>query len=141
MIKEFVERWEANKVAVRVVFEAAHPEDYAAIIKAVISQITTDEYSQLCPDPDRIHQLDDGSYQGTLVFVIAEKGYQPSKYYYCMIRYGSCSACDTLTGIKNYSDDKPTKEQVDQYMMLALHTVQWLKPMEQSDFSCDEVAS
>lgn len=141
MIKEFVERWDKNKGSIRSMFEAGHPEDYEAIVKAVISNITTDSYGCCAPDPDKIHQINDGDYQGTLLFVIAEKGYQPSKYYYCMVSYGSCSGCDTLEAIRCHDSGKPSKEQVDQYMMLALHIVQWIKPMEQSDYVCDEVQS
>ena len=70
-----------------------------------------DEYGD--PDPNRIHEIDDGDYQGTLVYVIAAKDYQPDDYWYVKIGYGSCSACDTLEAIRNFSDEKPTPEQVE----------------------------
>jgi hypothetical protein len=139
MIKKFVERWENNKPAIRAVFEAAHPICYKDVVKTVIQNITSEKYGDFCPDPERIHQINDCHSQGTLVFVIGEKGYQPSNYYYCKVSYGSCSGCDTLESIRLYNTDRPTKQQVDQYMMLALHIVQWLKPMEDSIWSCDLV--
>ena len=45
------------------------------------------------------------------------------------VGYGSCSGCDTLEGIRHYNDDKPTEEQVRDYMTLALHIVQGMKRM------------
>ena len=79
--------------------------------------------------PERIHKIDDGDYQGTLLFVIAAKGYQPSKYWAVSVGYGSCSGCDTLEGIKSDGDygESPNKQQIADYMTLALHIVQGLK--------------
>ncbi len=127
MIKELVARWEQNKPQIRKSFEVKHPKDYKDLVKTVVENITSKEYGELSLDPERIHQIDDGDYQGTLVFVIAEKGYQPSKYYSVLVDYGSCSACDSLQSIRDYSDGPPTKNQVDEYMTLALHIVQKLK--------------
>lgn len=110
--------------ALRKKFAAAHPEDYAAVVKAVVEVVSDDL------DPERVHAIDDGHYQGTLVFVIAEAGYQPSRYWYVMVAYGSCSGCDTLEGIRKYDDDPPTEKQIDLYMTLALHVVQGLKEMD-----------
>lgn len=81
------------------------------------------------PDPARIYQIDDGGYEGTLVFVIGAGGYKPSRYWYVKVGYGSCSVCDTLQAIRGYEGDAPTKEQVDAYMTLALHIVQGLREM------------
>ncbi len=129
MIKEFVDLWDKRKEDVRKMFEQGHPEDYMEIVKNVVSILKTDEYGSI--DPERIHQIDDGDYQGTLLFVIAEDSYQPSNYWYVKVEYGSCSGCDTLEGIRCYDwNDTPSKDQVDDYMTLALHIVQELKKME-----------
>ena len=40
------------------------------------------------PGLERIHRIDDGDYQGTLVFVIGGKGYQLSTYWYVKVSYG-----------------------------------------------------
>lgn len=130
MIKEAVDRWETNKQKISDTFAKEHISDYKALVKVVIENITSeDDYSEFNPSPDRIHQIDDGDYQGTLVFVIAAKSYQPSDYWYVRVSYGSCSGCDTLQAISGYSDEKPTEKQVKEYMTLALHVVQGLKLM------------
>src|SRR5690606_41690756 len=100
---------------------------YRAVVKAVCQVITPDDYGDI--DPERIHEIDDGDYQGTLVYVIAATGYQPDDYWYVRVGYGSCSGCDTLEAIKEYSDEPPTDDQVAQYMPLALHIVQGLRKM------------
>lgn len=130
MIKNIVQRWEANKSAIEDGFRKAHPDDYVDIIRHVVSHITSeDDYDEDNLDPNRIHVIDDGDYQGTLVYVIAEKGYQPNDYWYVKVSYGSCSGCDTLQAIKGYDDESPTDEQVKDYMTLALHIVQGIKKM------------
>ncbi len=123
MIKEIVDKWEANKELIRQAFILKQPENYGELVGTVIAHITND----VGPDPQRIHEIDDGDYQGTLLYVIASKGYQPDSYYYCKISYGSCSGCDTLEDIKEcMSGDK----KIEGYMQLALHVVQNLKEME-----------
>lgn len=128
MISEFVNEFMIKKLELRKIFKQKHPDDYKEIVKNVISIISNND-SYDCPDPNRIHVIDDGDYQGTLVFVIAAKGYQPFDYWYVQVNYGSCSGCDTLQGIRDYGDELPTEKQVDEYMTLALHIIQGLKKM------------
>lgn len=123
----------AAQPALREEFARGHPEDYKAVVATVVRAITADDYGECALDPERIHVIDDGRYQGTLVFVIAEKGYTPSAYWYCKVSYGSCSGCDTLQCLRGYDDGPPTAEQVDGYMTLALHIVQGLKLMESDE--------
>lgn len=130
MIEQFVTRWNENKDKLETRFAESHPTDYETIVTEVVKIVTTKVYGEYAPDPERITEIDDGDYQGTLLYVIPEKGYQPSDYYYVKVGYGSCSGCDTLESIRNYSDCKPTKEQVKHYMTLALHIVQNLKKMK-----------
>ena len=130
MIKDAIENWEKNKPAILAEFKSNHPEAYIDVVRTVIRNITDDQdWGAFCPDPERIHQIDDGDYQGTLVFVIGAQGYQPSNYWYVKVNYGSCSGCDTLQAIREYSDEKPTDDQANQYLTLALHIVQGLKKM------------
>lgn len=134
MIQEFVDRFMENKDALRAKFEADFPGEYKDIVKAVVEIITSKEYTAHDIDPKRIHEIDDGDYQGTLVYVIAEKGYQPSDYYYVKVSYGSCSGCDTLQHIESehyFATDK--KESIDDLMTLALHIVQGLKKMGEEE--------
>lgn len=129
MIQEFVNRFMANKGQLEARFSAKHPEDYDEIVKAVIEVITIPrKYGQ--PDPNQVHAVSSGSYQGVLVFVIAEYGYDPSDFWYVRVNYGSCSGCDTLERIRGYKYGPPEPQQVKDYMTLALHIVQKLKKME-----------
>jgi len=130
MIAKFVQRFEENKDDLRANLSKKHPESYFDVVQAVV-RILSDEESWDSPDPTRIHLIDDGDYQGTLVFVIGSKGYQPSNYWSVLVSYGSCSGCDTLQSISGYSDDPPTQYQVDDYMTLAMHVVQKLRPMQE----------
>lgn len=52
-------------------------------------------------DCDHITVVDNGDYQGTQLFLIPFKTYQPPEYAYLMthVGYGSCSGCDTLQSI------------------------------------------
>ena len=131
MIQAFVNSFMERKDELAAKFQENHPVNYLEIVKNVISILGKDEDAQ--PDGERIHEIDDGEYQGTLVFVIAETGYQPSVYWYVMVGYGSCSGCDTLEGIRRYDSGTPTKQQVDDYMTLALHIVQQLKRMDDEE--------
>lgn len=125
MIQEFVTQWEARKKEVEDTFRKAHPS-YLGIVEAVVG-ILGEGYGR--PDPERITEIDHGEYQGTLLYVIAAHGYQPSDYWLVKVDYGSCSQCDTLQGIRYSGDweDLPNEEQVKEYMTLALHILQGLK--------------
>lgn len=130
MIQEFVDRFMANKAVLREMFAAGHPGSYEDIVRNVVLVLHDDsKYSSI--DAERIHEIDDGHYQGTLVYVIGGSGYQPSSYWYVKVAYGSCSGCDTLEAIRGYRDEKPSEEQIDDYMTLSLHVVQGLKEMGQ----------
>ena len=132
MIKEFVERWESRKETLRAMIVKAPPDSYGTLVKQVVEILQEEEYhnGDESPDPERVHTIDDGDYQGTLLFVIGAKGYQPEHYWYVKVGYGSCSGCDTLQSISGYSDEPPDEEQIKDYMTLALHIVQGLKVME-----------
>ena len=126
MIQKFVDRYMGRKEELRALFAEKHPEEYKSIVQAVV-KVLHDEDEYESPDPERIVEIDHGDYQGTLVYIIGASGYQPSEYWAVMVGYGSCSGCDTLQSICEYSDDPPTEEQVSDYMTLALHVVQGIK--------------
>ena len=130
MIEAFTRAWFANLHTMREKFTAKHPDDYKDIVRAVVEMLAdaSDEYDK--PDPERIHEIDDGDYQGTLAYVIGGSGYQPSRYWYVKVSYGSCSGCDTLQAICDYTNGEPPNDgQVRDYMTLALHIVQGLREM------------
>jgi hypothetical protein len=126
MIASFVKVWDEFKGEVEAKLRPEHPS-YEKLVKYVIEMLHDhiDEYGEQ-PDPTRITKIDHGDYQGTLLFIIAAEGYQPDTYWSCKVGYGSCSGCDTLQSISDYSDDAPNDEQVKDYMTLALHIVQGL---------------
>ena len=71
-------------------------------------------------DADKITVIDNGDYQGTLLFMIPRNTYQPgaSDYLLTYSYYGSCSGCDTLMAIQNWEDVVPTESQIKDYMAL-----------------------
>lgn len=97
---------------------------YAEIVKVVIKAVY-DGYGT--PNPECIHEIDDGEYQGTLLFVIPADGYQPYDYWCVKVGYGSCSGCDTLMAILEGDYGDTIDEKVDSLFTLALHIVQGLK--------------
>jgi len=136
MIEKFTKRWFERKDSVQEKFEAKLPSSYSDIVLAVVEMLNDeDEYET--PDPARIHEIDDGNYQGTLLYVIGAAIYQPSTYWYVKVGYGSCSVCDTLQaildgewGLKTEEEKKVWKDKaVSKLMTLALHIVQGLKLM------------
>lgn len=82
---------------------------------------------------ERLTVIDDGDYQGTQIFIMPLDTYQPSveNYVYTNNYYGSCSGCDTLMAIQSWDTEKlPSKEQVKDYITLALHLLQKCKMFE-----------
>lgn len=130
MIAQFITRFDAKKDDLQAQFESSPPGEYSDIVKAVIEIITDEESYGFNPSPNRIHVIDDGDYQGTLVFVIAAYGYQPDNYWYVKVGYGSCGGCDTLQHIHDYAEGGGKTRQ---YMTLATHVLQGLKRMGDDD--------
>lgn len=67
---------------------------YESIVKFLVS--LKDEM-----DPERITIIDHGDYQGSIIFIVGETGYQPWQYWYLNWGYGSCSGCDSLESALN----------------------------------------
>lgn len=130
MIQHAIDRFNEKKAELSAKLHKKHPEEYADLVKLVVETLTEDTYEvgALRMDPNRIHEIDDGDYQGTLIYIIAENGYQPDRYWSTCVSYGSCSGCDTLLGINQYdTTTPPTDAQVEDYLTLALHLVQHLR--------------
>jgi hypothetical protein len=130
MIQRFVDRFMAAEADIRATLATAHPGSYDDLVKRVITTVTSDGLGvDYDPDPKRIHVIDDGDYQGTRLFIIAAKGYQPSTYWSIFVSYGSCSGCDTFEAIHDYSDKPPTEQQIQDYWTLMLHMVQEMREL------------
>jgi len=125
MIKFCLEQWDKNKERLEDRLDddrKLNSCDYEYLVKLVVNYVLNDEEPRYGEDYDseNITVIDDGHYQGTLLFVIPQKTYQPSEYEYLMtyVGYGSCSGCDTLQSIQSWNDEKPTKQQLKDYMTL-----------------------
>lgn len=122
MIKEIIKKWDANKhLLQRHIEDNAEfyrSCDYDDILKSVIECVLENEY-------ENITGIDNGDYQGTLIFLFHEKTYQPNEdeYIVTMVSYGSCSYCDALQA----AQDSDNEHFVSDIMTLALHLVQNMK--------------
>lgn len=126
MIKYCLEKWEQNKSALeenlREDATALNECDYLYLVKKVVSIILnggSEDYGHSW-SVDKITMIDNGDYQGTLLFLIPEDTYQPSEYEYLMtyVGYGSCSGCDTLQAIQDWGEKNLSEQQVKDFMGL-----------------------
>ena len=127
MTRIMKERWDANKdklrdaLAERTDLNHCNYEDLVNLAFEVIYNTDANETGYQVLNLNNITVVDDGDYQGTVVFLIPFDTYQPSEHEYIMtyIGYGSCSVCDALQGVQswsNYGKEKPTEEQLDGFM-------------------------
>jgi hypothetical protein len=125
LVALFMER----KPILEAIFAQEHPESYKHLVTTVVRVLNPEqEYGGL--DYNRIHEINDGDYQGCLLYIIAAVGYQPRDYWVVRVAYGSCSGCDTLQAIRMYDDNPPRPAQIEDYMTLALHIVQSIKDIQ-----------
>lgn len=129
MIKEFVKAWDKRKSDLEKYFKTHKNSEYHGYISLVklLFQVVINPEVKSEYDLELIHEIDDGDYQGTVLFIIPQNTYQPcaSQYVFTSAYYGSCSVCDTLQGIQDRRwDELPDAEQVDEYMALCLHLLQ-----------------
>lgn len=144
MIRAFTDRFMAAKPEIEAELRAAHPESYDALVTRVVRSMAgaeEDDWRGESPDPDRITIIDHGDYQGTRLYIIAAKGYQPSTYWSIFVGYGSCSVCDTFAGIRDYSDEPPNADQVTAYWTLMLHMAQSMTELGKAVDAGDPVAA
>lgn len=104
MLKVLAEQWCKNKNQLKNYlkdnYEKLNSLIYRDIVKIAFEQIYENKLNAL--DLEHITEIDNGDYQGTLLFIIPFNTYQPSHCEYLMtyIDYGSCSACDTLQSLQ-----------------------------------------
>lgn len=127
MIKELVQQWNENKNILEDWFKNTPQKeylDYDDIVKQIFTKVVKGY------EVKSMTIIDNGEYQGDRIFILPKSEYQPSVKDYIVINisYGSCSQCDTITHIREYSVENsweiPTEKQVDMYMLLALHMIQ-----------------
>lgn len=132
MLKILVKKWDKNKDKLRdyIINNPKFMNDctYDELVKMTFEIIFNDGEDEQAHDRhsldlNRMTSVDNGNYQGTLLYIIPFNTYQPDESEYLMtyVGYGSCSYCDTLLGIQEYPADKPlTNEQIEGFMQLCL---------------------
>lgn len=122
-------KWEQNKKRLEAVLRERTDLNecgYSELVKLVVREVLNDgkDEQEFCGDyfwdAEDITVVDNGDYQGTLMFLIPTCDYQPSEYEYLLtfVNYGSCSGCDTLLAIQDYGEGKLTERQVRDFMAL-----------------------
>ena len=133
MIKEFVEAWDKRKDNLRE-YIATHWQteyyEYKDLVKLLFDIVINPGIHPFATE--EITEIDHGDYQGTLIYLLHEEGYQPGveEYVYTSVGYGSCSGCDTLQWIRERGEGIPNDKQTEDYMTLFLHLLQNCKRME-----------
>ena len=126
MIKYALRKWDAGRDTLRRIISQTRKEEryywnYIDIVKMVCRTILNVNMIEGDPeiDVDKITMIDNGDYQGTLLFMLPFCTYQPSESDYLMtfVNYGSCSGCDTLQGIQS-DDALSNQDMTDSYLTL-----------------------
>ena len=125
MLKIMKELWDKNQDKLRT--ELSSRDDlnecsYVDLVKIAFDKIYNDD-SRLDNENlfiDRVHEIDDGDYQGTLIYLIPFNSYQPDPEDYRMTFawYGSRSGCDALQSAQSWGDGKLTEQQVKDFMSI-----------------------
>lgn len=121
MLKILLEKWDKNKDKLRkALSERKCNYEYKDLVKLTFDVIFNDGENEEDLDIERITEIDDGDYQGTLLYLIPFDTYQPTQYEYLMthVYYGSCCGCDTLQSICCGNEYLPNKQQIDDLMTL-----------------------
>ena len=123
MTRIMKERWDANKDKLRAVLAEQtdlNECDYEYLVKLTFETIYNTSVTGLDRKLDLKHitVIDDGDYQGTLVFLIPFDTYQPSEHEYIMtfVGYGSCNVCDALQAAQSWERGKLTEQQIVGFM-------------------------
>lgn len=138
MIKQVALLWEKNKNDLREIIKngvvstiqneeyLGGSDDYKKLIGAIIKSILNNNDDSLEFNTKNITEIDNGHYQGTLLFMFHVDTYQPSAYDYIIttVDYGSCSGCDALQGAFRSSTVDAI---VDSLMSICLHLCQHMK--------------
>lgn len=133
MLKIMRDKWGKNKELLRKELKTRtdlNDVGYKDIVKLTFDKIFnpgTDELFKI--DIEKITEIDDGGYCGTLLYLIPLSRYEPAEYDYLMtyVGYGSCGECDVLKRIQ-YDEQERFQErlcetQVSSFMALCSHII------------------
>lgn len=123
MLKIIRDKWDRNKDKLQETLIKGNTFNecsYIDLVKLSFQIIFNSDGEGVQLDIKKITEIDDGDYQGTLLYLIPFETSQPSEYEYLMthVSYGSCSGCDTLQSIQDYSKRFLTDQQVSDFMTL-----------------------
>lgn len=132
MIKIIKEKWAKNESKLREKlgkkaekFSDLEEVSYKSLLELTLNTIYNSDLVkgvEFLADTNNITEVNDGSYNGTIMFLIPFDDTSPSQEDYLLtyVNYGSCSYCDTLQRIKfdlEY-DYKSTEETVNDLLTL-----------------------
>lgn len=136
MNKYCVDRWDKNKDRLQKRIENSIDHNgwnYVDLVKLVIEEVLNPgaEFKDDTWNSEEITVIDNGDYQGAQLFLFHKDTYQPgpADYMITFEYYGSCSGCDTLMAIQDwsYKQELPTEIQVRDYMALCLNLIQQMR--------------
>lgn len=128
MLKYCYKKWEENKSILEERLRTCGQLSrcgYVDLLKMTVECILNSNEQGVKWDSEEITVIDNGDYQGTLLFLIPEATYQPCEYEYLMtyVGYGSCSGCDTLQAIQTWGESDVNDETIEEFMTLCRHLV------------------
>ena len=138
MIRYCLDAWNKNENKLEQVYKTTsgwNECEYIDIVKCVVDCMFSEW------DFKSITQIDNGDYQGTLLFLIPRNTYQPSEYDYLItyVGYGSCSGCDTLLSIQNSENCAYlNKQQIKDFMTLSKDIVMNMRRLYNEGWRYDE---
>lgn len=145
MLKYCLNKWNENKVLLEEKLKKDATLNccgYVYLVKLIVDFILNPgiEYDEDHWDSDNITVVDNGDYQGTQLFLIPRKIYQPGEYDYLMtyVSYGSCSGCDTLRSIQEWDNKLLTENQVKDFMTLCKNLLTGMIKPYNSGWRSDE---
>lgn len=146
MIKDFVNLWYKNKNCLKKVIEDKVENKYIFgyrdLLAMILKYVINDKDYEYDFSTENIKVIDDGDYEGTLIYVFHKKIYCPNEYdyYFTCTYYGSCSFCDTMMAINDIiSSDKGKKDiAVRDLMTEALHLIQNMRKLIPNESSSEQ---
>ena len=153
MIEHFVNQWYENRQELESFLEKEYDQSedkrywgvgYRYLFRKVFELVVTQpreirdrhdqRWNNYSWDWSRFRTIDDGEYQGEIVFIMVPNVYQPSldkDYYFTSVVYGSCSHCDTMQHVQEVVETK--EEKIQALMLAALHMVQATKTFQSAE--------
>jgi hypothetical protein len=109
MIKYCVDKWWENKdklLGALKTDDGLKHCNYDYLVKLTVKNIFNGDDNTW--EVEKITEIDNGCYQGTLLYLIPRMCFEPAEYDYLMtyVGYGSCSGCDELESIQCERSDE-----------------------------------